>query len=747
MKEPKVKVLYIGGYSRSGSTVLLRLLGLLDGLLSVGELWDIWQRSLLENQLCGCGQPFRLCEFWTAVVREAYGGFQELDAEEMQRLRQSVYSSRTLLPLLFPTLRGPRYRRQLALYQKALADLYLATQKVSGSKFVVDSSKVPTYALLLNENAAIDLHVLHLIRDSRATTHSWQRKKQRPEIYWKKAYMARYSASRAAMEWNVMNGLFRKLEGAASAYLALRYEDMTRQPYKSLVTIARWLGLPDPDPALFTAERSVEFGVDHTVSGNPNRFQKGAVEIRPDLAWHAEMPARRKALVTTMTWPLLRHYGYPLRAGGADSANSDMNGRKRFASARHRATSLSSQSEQEDLIVGGNSTRNVSGNGSNTIPAIDEIHRNRGVRQKLKILMVTPRYLPYVGGTEIHTYEVARRLAESGHEVSVLTTDHQRVLAPQEVADGIRLYRVPAWPRGRDYHFAPGIYRVIRNGDWDLIHVQGFHTFVAPLAMLAARRARIPYLVTFHSGGHSSRLRNAIRPLQRTLLRPLLAQARKLIGVSSWEVEFFRDELRLPADRFLFIPNGSYLPAPTSQAQKPKDRVLIVSVGRLERYKGHHRVITAMPEIIKQRPEVHLRIIGTGPYEDALRRLALEHGVADRVEIRAVAGSQRQEMASVLMGAELVILLSDYESQGIAVMEALALGRPVLVASSTALRELAEQGLARATPLGSDAREVADAILHQLNSPLIPHDVDLPTWDGCYDSLAALYERVVAESA
>lgn len=361
----------------------------------------------------------------------------------------------------------------------------------------------------------------------------------------------------------------------------------------------------------------------------------------------------------------------------------------------------------------------------------------------LRVLLVTARFLPNVGGTEIHTYEVARRLAAAGHDVTVLTTDPSKRLMAVEQTEGVHVRRVPAWPANRDYYFAPGIYRTITRNRWDIIHCQGYHTLVAPLTMLAAWHSKTPFVVTFHSGGSSSRLRKAVRPLQRAMLRPLLARAEMLIGVSRFEVEFFRERLRFPQERFVVIPNGSYLPnAENIASARRNDGTVMVSVGRLERYKGHHLVIAALPKVAVHYPDVQLRIVGAGPYEPALRRMAENLGVANRVEIRAVAGTDRQEMASVLLGASLVILLSDYESQGIAVMEALALGRPVLVADTSALHDLAEGGLVRATPLGSTSEDVAMAVLSQFRMPLVPPKVELPTWDTCASDLLALYEAV-----
>ena len=134
----------------------------------------------------------------------------------------------------------------------------------------------------------------------------------------------------------------------------------------------------------------------------------------------------------------------------------------------------------------------------------------------LRVLMVAARYLPDVGGIETHVHEVARRLsAMDGFDITVLATDCTRSLPREENLEGIRVMRVAAWPNGKDYYLAPRIAAVVgQRSCWDLVHCQGIHTPVPLLAMLAARRAGIPYLVTFHIGGHTLRHRNALRSVQ-----------------------------------------------------------------------------------------------------------------------------------------------------------------------------------------------------------------------------------------
>ena len=363
---------------------------------------------------------------------------------------------------------------------------------------------------------------------------------------------------------------------------------------------------------------------------------------------------------------------------------------------------------------------------------------------QLRVLVVTPRYLPHIGGVERHVHETATWLAASGGaSVTVLTTDRDGVLSSAERSGEVEIIRVRAYPRTRDWLFAPGVLRIVANGPWDIVHVQSYHTFVAPLAMAAAARAGIPYVVTFHGGGHSDPLRNRARRAQRATLQPLLARAAALVAVARFEIDQYSAELRIPRSRFVLIPNGVDLPEPVGGAEADADGgPLIASVGRLERYKGHQRVIAALPAVRAKRPGARLWIAGTGPYEEQLRRLAAKLGVADAVEISSVAAEDRGGMAARLAGVDLVVLLSDFETHPLAALEAISLGRPLLVASGSGLGELADRGLARSIAADAPPAQAAAAILRELADPLERPEVNLPTWAECASSLLALYRRV-----
>ncbi|MBI3738441.1 MAG: glycosyltransferase family 4 protein [Chloroflexi bacterium] len=358
--------------------------------------------------------------------------------------------------------------------------------------------------------------------------------------------------------------------------------------------------------------------------------------------------------------------------------------------------------------------------------------------------MATPRFFPETGGVENHVYQVARRLAAQGQHVEVLTTDRSRKLPLEESLDGFQIKRVPAWPRNSDFYFAPAISREVIKGDWDILHVQSYHTFVPIFAMWAAVRAGKSFVLTFHGGGHSSHLRHAARTFQRVLLRPLIVRASKLIAIARFEIDLFSRELNLPREQFALIPNGAELPPIKRQpGNRSSKETLIASVGRLERYKGHQRVIAAMPYVLKQKPDVRLWIAGSGPYEAELRGLSRKLNVQDKVEIRAVAPDAREKFAEELSKASLFVLFSEYETHPLAALEAISLGCPALVSDTSGLREISEDGLAKSLPLNCTDEQLAQAMIEQLDRPMRPRKIKLPTWDDCANNLLVLYRDVL----
>ncbi len=306
---PALKIIYIGGWGRSGSSLLANVLGSHAQLASVGELRYLWDRGIIGNKRCGCGEAFGDCEFWPAVLADT--GLP-ITADNSAAFAAAIGSRATLAQIRALLSVGvKRYQRRHAAEIAGLRALYQAAAQRAGVHALVDASKTPPYAINLLGQPGIELCFLHLVRDPRAVAWSWSRRRASEEAT--NDYLPRYSAGKCALYWNVFNlfGLaFRKRPGVR--YLCLRYEDFAQAPRASVERILRHFDC-DPDGLRWHGPRSVEVQPQHSISGNPSRFRTGIVEIRADEEWRDSLPAARRRLVSTVCAPLLPAFGYPLR--------------------------------------------------------------------------------------------------------------------------------------------------------------------------------------------------------------------------------------------------------------------------------------------------------------------------------------------------------------------------------------------------------------------------------------------------
>ena len=307
-----MKVLYIAGSGRTGSTILGQLLGQIDGFFSVGEVSNLWQRGLIERRKCGCGRSIPDCPSWSAIMARAFGSIDSVDAQRLSALARVRDRSHSIPAFLM--------RRQgtaspaIDEYARAVTSLYGAITSETGCRVIVDSSKSPVYAEQLDSIPGARVCVVHLIRDPRATAYSWLRKKSLPD-FGDNRMMARQSPLTSARRWLKAQVLTELLwRRRAARYLLVRYEDLVQRPAQTLMRICALIG-EDPRQLPLTGPTVARLEKTHSVSGNPDRFVSGTVELRLDDDWVTSMREQDRRIVSAVTWPLLLRYGYSIRLG------------------------------------------------------------------------------------------------------------------------------------------------------------------------------------------------------------------------------------------------------------------------------------------------------------------------------------------------------------------------------------------------------------------------------------------------
>jgi hypothetical protein len=307
-------VIYVGGTGRSGSTMLANVLGEVPGYVSVGEVRFLWQRGIEQNRLCGCGEHFHDCPFWSDVLDLTFGPDTDAERRALAVRLHADLESRTRLRTLPHHLRGAGESEQDDELATVLARLYGAISAVAGADVVVDSSKLPTYAALLDGLDGVDLRVAHFLRDPRAAAYSWQRTKLQPDLG-PGAFMERRGAGKSAVLWSVWNRSLEMLAGRRpNAYARVTYEEFLADPREEAQNLLDTFALDGDLAHVFAGPDTVRLSLNHTVAGNPSRHQQGLVPLVVDSEWRDQMSATDRGAVAALTWPTLRRYGYHLRS-------------------------------------------------------------------------------------------------------------------------------------------------------------------------------------------------------------------------------------------------------------------------------------------------------------------------------------------------------------------------------------------------------------------------------------------------
>ncbi len=305
-----MQILYLGGTGRTGSTLIDKALGQLQGFFAAGELTWFWY-ALAGGGRCSCGEPLAECTVWRAVLTEAFGGVTAVDPAEMMALRRR-FDSR-YLPLMATERIRQRLLQRCAPLPERLERFYRAIGDVTACETIIDSSKEPHYSFILSSIPGIDLRVMHIVRDPRAIAYSWGRVRVE-HGFDDGSEMERRSPAKSAVYHDVSNVAGEFLwSRVATDVRRLRYEDFVQSPASVATATSALLGRP-VDVGGVIEGAYLDAHPTHSAWGNPNRFDTGTIEIRPDEEWRKQMSAAAKTTSTVMTLPLLHRYGYRLRS-------------------------------------------------------------------------------------------------------------------------------------------------------------------------------------------------------------------------------------------------------------------------------------------------------------------------------------------------------------------------------------------------------------------------------------------------
>ena len=315
------------------------------------------------------------------------------------------------------------------------------------------------------------------------------------------------------------------------------------------------------------------------------------------------------------------------------------------------------------------------------------------------------------GGISVYVRNISERLAKR-HDVTVFATNPGG-LPRFEVINGVTVERFKRLAPGGAYFFSLDMLLRLRRVHFDVVHGHGYQAFPLHLSTLA-RRKKFIASTHYHGVGHSP-FRNSLMRIFRVGGKRTLESADRIVAVSEYEKSVLCRQFNLDANRIAVIPCGLDFSQFEGLERCERDFRSILYVGRLESYKGAQFLVEALPKLDS---DVFLEIVGKGPMKHVLEERAKELKVFERV--RFFQDLSRRQLLQMVFDADVFAMLSQYEAYSMAVAEALAAGRPCIVARTSALSEWVddEQCFGLQYPIRiSDLVELVNAILGGRKDP------------------------------
>jgi glycosyltransferase involved in cell wall biosynthesis len=364
-----------------------------------------------------------------------------------------------------------------------------------------------------------------------------------------------------------------------------------------------------------------------------------------------------------------------------------------------------------------------------------------------RIALVCDWYAPRRGGIESHLEQLAARLRERGNDVHVITSTP----GPGSSMSGITIHRldVPRLP-GFGVAIQPvagQIAAIIEREAVDVVH--SHVSIVAPIALgggLAAHRTGTPSVLTFHSFVPAT-------PLWAFL-------AGRALGAGKWSALMTAVSSRVarevqsfaPRTPMTILPNaidaGFWTPSPVTATD---DGVTLVFAGRLQAKKRPLLLLEVMRDLRRHAPRApwHLRVVGTGPLEPALRRAITREGFGDRVTFAGWA--DRSALRELLRSSDVFLSTAHRESFGLAALEARAVGLPVVAMEDSGVSDFirdGESGLLAAND-GAFIEAARRLVLDDaLRARITSHNRSQPAgfgWDHALDLHEAAYAAAAGQ--
>jgi glycosyltransferase involved in cell wall biosynthesis len=332
--------------------------------------------------------------------------------------------------------------------------------------------------------------------------------------------------------------------------------------------------------------------------------------------------------------------------------------------------------------------------------------------RKIHIMQVT--YGMVIGGLERVIIELCRHVDRSRYRLSICCISTRGPLADVIEAEGTQVIVCPKQTRPAKYLRGFELARIFRQQHVDLIHTHHTPAFVD--ATLGARFARIPLINTDHTKLYPT------TPRWRLLEKHASRFAERVVAVSEQSKRDLIDYQGIAPEKLQVIYNGLDLKTPRQHESVSSlrqelglapDQIVIGTAARLEDQKGLDLLLDAVPSVLERLPHARFVIVGGGSQEQALRGQAARLGLGHAVTFTG----PRVDAVDLMRAFDCFVQTSHWEGMPMALIEAMALSKPVVATAVGGVAELVEDHVTGLLVRNRDPRLFAEALVQALGDP------------------------------
>jgi len=374
----------------------------------------------------------------------------------------------------------------------------------------------------------------------------------------------------------------------------------------------------------------------------------------------------------------------------------------------------------------------------------------------MKVLMVTPYFLPHIGGMELFVYRLSNLLYEKGIDIEVLT---YAIPSKSNLVTEYRVERIkPTLTAMRNPISFFNVFKIMKDKKFDIVHAHDEHAFLTNIVTLNKSKFNKPVIVHSHGLFYPENIFEniMIKMYNRSLGKWTLRRADRIIALSFSDAKFI-EQLNVSREKIDVIPNAI---SPEDYKRdidvdfvidkyKLRNKKIILYVGSIIKRKGLNFLIDAISQIGERKNNLKLLVVGDGKYRKDCESLVNKYNLQEQIAF--LGRIPKTDLTALFRISDVFVLPSLVEGVPTVILEAMLFNKPVIAFDIPEIHEYFKDSV-YLVPI-KDTRKMAETIENVLynssSEKMIKKGTnlikDVFSWSSITERIIKVYENVLSD--